>query len=62
MEQHPLIAIDIGNTGLAGCGGYKTGVVSEYSFGYQIPDIYDIRSKGAAVNWQLKSIFTTFNG
>src|SRR5690554_5257068 len=56
VQQDAFGTIDIGDGRFAGCGRYKTRVVSEYAFLDEAAYVYNVRADGAGVNRYLNGL------
>ena len=47
VQQHPSVAVDVGDRGVAGGGGNKAGIIGEIALAGQGTDVDDVRTLAA---------------
>ena len=56
MQQHAGVAVDVGDVGVAGCGGDESRVVGEVAFGGEIADVDDVVAEAGAQHRQFDGL------
>ena len=51
MQENPLVAVDIGDVGIAGGGGDETGIVGEVSLAGESAHVDHVRADARRVYW-----------